>query len=80
MTIGIGDVHFPSQNFDIITMWHSLEHTPNPHMALKRAKSWLKQDGILAIDVPNYNGTDARYKWGDLGWLATPVPLLALYV
>ncbi len=70
MTIGkIGDVHFPSQNFDIITMWHSLEHTPNPHMALKRAKSWLKQDGILAIDVPNYNGTDARYKWEDwVGW------------
>jgi len=70
MTIGkIGDVHFPSQNFDIITMWHSLEHTPNPHMALQRAKSWLKQDGILVIDVPNYNGTDARYKWEDwVGW------------
>jgi len=64
MTIGkIGDVHFPSQNFDIITMWHSLEHTPDPHKALQRAKSWLKKDGILVIDVPNYEGTDARKIW-----------------
>ena len=70
MTIGkIGDVHFPSQNFDIITMWHSLEHTPNPHMALQRAKSWLKKDGILVIDVPNYEGTDARKIWHEWdGW------------
>jgi 2-polyprenyl-3-methyl-5-hydroxy-6-metoxy-1,4-benzoquinol methylase len=70
MTIGkIGDVHFPSQNFDIITMWHSLEHTPNPHMALQRAKSWLKKDGILVIDIPNYEGTDARRIWHEWdGW------------
>ena len=70
MTIGkIGDVHFPSQSFDIITMWHSLEHTPNPHMALQRAKSWLKKDGILVIDIPNYEGTDARRIWHEWdGW------------
>ena len=70
MTIGkIGDVHFPSPNFDIITMWHSLEHTPNPHVALKKAKSWLKKDGILVIDVPNYEGTDARRIWHEWdGW------------
>ena len=70
ITIGkIGDVHLPHHNFDIITMWHSLEHTPDPHMALQRAKSWLKKDGILVIDVPNYEGTDARkiwHKWD--GW------------
>jgi len=70
MTIGkIGDVDFPSPNFDIITMWHSLEHTPNPHMALQKAKSWLKKDGILVIDVPNYEGTDARKIWHEWdGW------------
>lgn len=70
MTVGkIGEVHFPSQNFDIITMWHSLEHTPDPHMALQRAKSWLKEDGILVIDVPNYEGTDAQKTWHEWdGW------------
>lgn len=70
MTIGkIGDVDLPPESFDIITMWHSLEHTPNPHTALDRAKSWLKQDGILVIDVPNYEGTDARRIWQEWdGW------------
>ena len=70
ITIGkIGDVYLPCHNFDIITMWHSLEHTPDPHMALQRAKSWLKKDGILVIDVPNYEGTDARKIWNEWdGW------------
>ena len=87
MTIGkIGDVHFPSQNFDIITMWHSLEHTPNPHMALQKSKSCLKKDGILVIDVPNYEGTDARkiwHEWNDWSlpyhyWHFTPKSLRQL--
>ena len=70
VTIGkIGDIDLPPSSFDIITMWHSLEHIPNPHLALQKAKSWLKKDGVLVIDVPNYNGTDARYKWVDwVGW------------
>lgn len=65
----ICDIIFPPKSFDIITMWHSLEHTPDPHMALQKAKSWLKQDGILVIDVPNYEGTDAQKKWQEWdGW------------
>lgn len=64
VTIGkISDVSFPFHNFDVISMWHSLEHTPDPHMALQKAKSWLKSDGILVVDVPNYEGTDAQQKW-----------------
>jgi len=64
VTIGnISDVTFPFRNFDVISMWHSLEHTPDPHLTLRKAKSWLKRDGILAIDVPNYQGTDAQQKW-----------------
>jgi 2-polyprenyl-3-methyl-5-hydroxy-6-metoxy-1,4-benzoquinol methylase len=64
VTIGkISDVAFPPQNFDVISMWHSLEHTPDPHLALQKAKSWLKRDGILVVDVPNYEGTDAQQKW-----------------
>lgn len=64
VTIGkISDVAFPPQNFDVISMWHSLEHTPDPHLALQKAKSWLKRDGILVVDVPNYEGTDAQQRW-----------------
>lgn len=59
----IADVIFPEKTFDIITMWHSLEHTPDPRIAVQKAKQWLKPHGILVIDVPNYEGTDAQQTW-----------------
>ncbi|MFH1293975.1 MAG: class I SAM-dependent methyltransferase [Pseudomonadota bacterium] len=59
----VEDVVLTEENFDIITMWHFLEHTRNPHVVLERASSWLKNEGVLVIDVPNYEGTDARHNW-----------------
>jgi len=57
------------QSFDVITVWHFLEHTPDPRKAILRAKDWLKKDGILIVDVPNHEGTDARKNWKDwVGW------------
>lgn len=66
LSIAIGkidDAAFPPESFDVITMWHSLEHAPDPHIALQKAKIWLKPEGILVVDVPNYEGTDARQIW-----------------
>ncbi|MFX0201397.1 MAG: class I SAM-dependent methyltransferase [Candidatus Hodarchaeota archaeon] len=65
----IDTVTLPPASFDIITMWHFLEHTTDPHVALHRAKSWLKSEGILVVDVPNYEGTDAQKIWQQWdGW------------
>ncbi len=65
----IKNVIFPEKTFDIITMWHSLEHTPDPCTAVQKAKKWLKPDGILVIDVPDYKGTDAQKTWEKwVGW------------
>ncbi len=50
-------------SFDVITMWHALEHTDRPGRYLDAARAWLKPHGILVVDVPNYEGTDAREKW-----------------
>jgi SAM-dependent methyltransferase len=59
----------PPQSFDIVTMWHFLEHTHDPNRVLSRARSWLKRDGILIVEVPNYEGTDARKTWKAwVGW------------
>jgi len=65
----IDEAELPPQSFDVITMWHFLEHTPDPRKAILRAKDWLKKDGILIVDVPNHEGTDARKNWKDwVGW------------
>ena len=59
---------FEDSSFDVITMWHSLEHTSEPAKYLALVARWLRPDGIVVIDVPNYTGTDARMKadtWED---------------
>ena len=59
----IDRVDYPPASFDVITMWHFLEHTPDPCPYLQKARQWLKRDGVLVVDVPNYAGTDARKTW-----------------
>lgn len=65
----IDDIDFERNTVDIITMWHFLEHTSDPDLHIVKAKEWLKKDGILIVDVPNYEGTDARKMWDTwYGW------------
>lgn len=65
----IEEIESGSASIDVITMWHFLEHTSNPENYLKKAYVWLKRDGLLVVDVPNYEGTDAQKKWGEwTGW------------
>lgn len=45
----------PAEPFDVITMWHTLEHMPDPVANLKMAHALLKDDGLLVIAVPNFN-------------------------
>jgi len=66
------DLAFPPESFDIVTMWHTLEHMRKPDELLSNISRWLKRDGILVIEVPNYAGTDARHD-GE-GWIGWQVP------
>jgi SAM-dependent methyltransferase len=40
-------------NFDVITMWHVLEHLPEPLLVLRRLRSMLRPSGALIVSVPN---------------------------
>lgn len=42
-------------NFDIITLFHVLEHIPDPINLLKRLSKKLEKDGRIIIEVPNAN-------------------------
>lgn len=46
--------------FDVITMWHVLEHLPDPAAAIDRAHDLLRPDGRLIVSVPNIAGLQAR--------------------
>lgn len=47
------EVQFPSRYFDVVTLWHVLEHFPYPLDELLEVKKILKEDGLLAIEVPS---------------------------
>jgi len=48
-------------SFDIITMWHVLEHVPNLEHQIKELKRLLKPNGSIIIAVPNFKSFDANH-------------------
>ena len=50
-----------NQRFDVITMWHVLEHVPNLTEYISQLRKLLKPNGVLIVAVPNYNSYDASY-------------------
>lgn len=62
----------PKAQFDVITLWHVLEHLPNFEHQLDLFNSLLKPNGILIIAVPNYKSYDANYY--KQFWAAFDVP------
>ena len=49
----VQDVTFAHGSFDVITMYHSLEHVEDPSAILARLRSWLTDRGRLLVEVPN---------------------------
>ncbi len=45
--------HENGEKFDVITMYHVLEHVPNPKELLVSLKEILNPSGILIVNVPN---------------------------
>jgi 2-polyprenyl-3-methyl-5-hydroxy-6-metoxy-1,4-benzoquinol methylase len=61
-----------SNSFDIITMWHVLEHVPNLEEYISELKRLIKSSGTIIIAVPNFKSYDAKY-YGEF-WAAFDVP------
>ncbi len=62
-----------SHSFDVITMWHVLEHIPNLEIQIKELKRLVKPNGTIIIAVPNFKSYDANY-YGKF-WAAFDVPI-----
>ncbi|ESU22042.1 SAM-dependent methyltransferase [Flavobacterium cauense R2A-7] len=61
-----------SYSFDVITMWHVLEHVPDLEQQILELKRLLKPSGAIVIAVPNYKSFDAQH-YGKF-WAAYDVP------
>jgi len=55
------ELSFENGAFDIITMWHVLEHLTEPEEYLRRMCSMLTAGGKLVIEVPNFDSWTRKF-------------------
>ncbi len=75
LPIDLGEVtpgRYPDASFDLISIWHVLEHLPTPDVTLEACARALKPSGALLIAVPNYGSTQARF--GGEQWFHLDLP------
>jgi len=60
------------QKFNVITLWHVLEHIHDLNETIRQLKKLLTEDGTLFIAVPNHESLDTK-KYGAY-WAAYDVP------
>jgi 2-polyprenyl-3-methyl-5-hydroxy-6-metoxy-1,4-benzoquinol methylase len=61
-----------ADSFDVITLWHVLEHIHRLRAYLQTIHQCLRSDGLLLIAVPNHLALDAMHYGAD--WAAWDVP------
>ena len=64
---------FDVEKFDVVTLFHVLEHVHQPHELIALLRTYMKEDGLLLIEVPNTEGflmkvIDVFYRIRGLQW------------
>jgi 2-polyprenyl-3-methyl-5-hydroxy-6-metoxy-1,4-benzoquinol methylase len=54
------DLAGTDETWDVVTMWHVLEHVPDPVAALRIVRDVLAPGGAVVLEVPNVASTAAR--------------------
>lgn len=62
----------PHEQFQIVTLWHVLEHLYDPSRTLKQIHARSKNDALLVIAVPDRESWDAQHYGA--AWAAYDVP------
>ncbi|MFM1962808.1 MAG: hypothetical protein RLZZ172_1653 [Bacteroidota bacterium] len=63
---------FEKNSFEVITLWHVLEHVHDLHETLAQLHNILTQSGLIIIAVPNHLSGDASHY--NSSWAAYDVP------
>lgn len=65
-TVRVGaleEAAFPDNSFDVVTLWHSLEHVPDPLSTLREVRRVLRPGGLVLIQIPAWLSLESRL-WG----------------
>lgn len=52
---------FQEDQFDVVSLWHVLEHIPNLEETISQLSDLVRPNGTLIIAVPNFKSYDANY-------------------
>jgi len=66
------DALLAPRRFDLVTMWHFLEHDYDPLRSLRTARNVLKPGGHLVIEVPRLDS--ATFRWFGDRWPGLQAP------
>jgi len=67
----LADARLPESHFDVVTLWHVLEHIPDPLAELTEIRRIIRDDGLLVVSVPT--------PWSICDYLSDAVPVHLYY-
>ena len=53
-------INLPEGAFDLIFLWHTLEHMDNPQLTMSRLYELLAPNGAIIMAIPNFSSMEAR--------------------
>src|SRR5262245_43177127 len=68
----LDNARFPNQSFDIVTLFHVMEHVTNPRSVLAETFRILKPKGSLILQVPNIDSW--QFKAFGARWYGLDIP------
>jgi len=66
------ELNFPDNSFDVVVMWHVLEHVSDPRPTIAEVARILRPGGIFLVAVPNFGSPEAQLT--KAGWFHLDVP------
>jgi len=63
---------FDTSEFDIVTLFHVMEHVTNPRDLLGEVRRVLKPDGVVILQVPNIDSW--QFRWFGAKWYGLDIP------
>ena len=68
----LAECRFPDGHFQLVVLWHVLEHLPDPRATLEEIHRILQPGGWLSVAVPNFGGAQAEAAGRD--WFHLDLP------
>ena len=66
------EAHFPAESFDVVTLFHVMEHVTAPRQVLAEVSRVLKPNGVAILQVPNIESW--QFKIFGARWYGLDIP------